>query len=524
MPPRMADDEYVDDGADDAEDFLDDDDSGDEYRSAPSLPKLGTLRGGIASRSSAAASTMNGKPGSTSSAAAAAAAAASAKAKAASASKSKSKDQGYSWEATYKRSWDAVAEDDSGSLESAVRSMIEGSKRRRVLKDVAPVQRGIIRHLVLLIDLSASMLEKDMRPNRFDVTLQYAREFVTEYFDQNPIGQLSIIGTREGIAERLAMMGGNTVDHTASLSNKRRLEPRGEPSLQNALEMARSSLVHLPASNSREILAIFGSLTTCDPGNIHDTINTLVKDNIRVSVVHLAAEVKVFKDVCTRTGGTFSVALNEGHFHDCLFELVPPPAVEGAPRKAAVRRARITATNGAGGQGEGEEGEEDDEVQNGVDLLQMAFPLRLPAHAAPTLCACHSKSRGSGYLCPRCGVKVCDVPTDCPVCGITIVMSTHLARSYHHLFPVPNWKAVQWSSVTRDSERNCYSCNLAFPSLDEANDASSSSAAMAAKNKALEEAGLAASSRYRCPRCERDFCLECDAFVHEQLHVCPGCC
>lgn len=494
MPPRKADDEYVDDGADDAEDFLDDDDSGDEYRSAPSLPKLGTLRGGVAARSSAAASASNGKPGPSSGAA---------KSKPVSTSKSKSKDQGYSWEATYKRSWDAVAEDDSGSLESAVRSMIEGSKRRRVLKDVAPVQRGIIRHLVLLIDLSASMLEKDMRPNRFDVTLQYAREFVTEYFDQNPIGQLSVIGTREGIAERLAMMGGNTVDHTASLSNKRRLEPRGEPSLQNALEMATSSLVHLPASNSREILAIFGSLTTCDPGNIHDTISTLVKDNIRVSVVHLAAEVKVFKDVCTRTGGTFSVALNEGHFHDSLFELVPPPAVEGAPRKQ--RRTNIM------------DGEEDEEVQNGVDLLQMAFPLRLPAHAAPTLCACHSRSRGSGYLCPRCGVKVCDVPTDCPVCGITIVMSTHLARSYHHLFPVPNWKAVPWASVNPESSAAaCFSCNLAFPAQE--NDRS------AAANKALEEAGLAASSRYRCGRCGKDFCLECDAFVHEQLHVCPGCC
>lgn len=498
MPPRVADDEYVDDGADayDAEDFLDDDDSGDEYRAAPSLPRLGTLRAGQAARSSAASAATNGK---SATGAAGSSSSAAGKGKAAASAKSKSKDQGYSWEATYKRSWDAVAEDDSGSLESAVRQMIEGSKRRRTLKDVAPVQRGIIRHLVLLIDLSASMLEKDMRPNRFDVTLQYAREFVNEYFDQNPIGQLSVIGTREGIAERLAMMGGNTVDHTASLSNKRRLEPRGEPSLQNALEMARSSLVHLPASNSREILAIFGSLTTCDPGNIHDTINALVKDNIRVSVVHLAAEVKVFKDVCTRTGGVFSVALNEGHFHDALFDLVPPPAVDG-PRKGK-RRA------GA---------EEEEEVQNGVDLLQMAFPLRLPAHAAPTLCACHSRSRGSGYLCPRCGVKVCDVPTDCPVCGITIVMSTHLARSYHHLFPVPNWKAVAWEAIGDRAEDACFSCNLRFPKKDENR--------TAAANKALEDAGLSPSSRYRCTRCNHDFCLECDAFVHEQLHVCPGCC
>ncbi|KAJ9478520.1 putative General transcription and DNA repair factor IIH subunit SSL1 (putative) [Pseudozyma hubeiensis] len=458
MPPRIADDEYVDDGADayDAEDFLDDDDSGDEYRAAPSLPKLGTLRGATSRISGS-----TGRAGPSNAAAASSSSSTAARVKAAAAAKSKQKDQGYSWEATYKRSWDAVAEDDSGSLESAVRSMIEGSKRRRVLKDVAPVQRGIIRHLVLLVDLSASMLEKDMRPNRFDVTLQYAREFVGEYFDQNPIGQLSIIGTRSGIAERLAMMGGNTVDHTASLSNKRRLEPRGEPSLQNALEMARSSLVHLPASNSREILAIFGSLTTCDPGK-HPRHHRYAGQGQHSSVDRASSG---------RGQGVQGRVYADGWG----------------------RARRVKGRNGAGATNGVQNGEDEDDeaVQAGVDLLQMAFPLRLPAHAAPTLCACHSRSRGSGYLCPRCGVKVCDVPTDCPVCGITIVMSTHLARSYHHLFPVPNWKAVPWTAVTLDSAPACFSCNLPFPTLQEGSERS------AAANKALEDAGLSPSSRYR---------------------------
>lgn len=78
----------------------------------------------------------------------------------------------------------------------------------RTLHDSAPVQRGIIRHLILILDLSESMLEKDLRPSRFLLTLQYAREFVSEFFDQNPIGQLSILGTREGVAERITSMSG----------------------------------------------------------------------------------------------------------------------------------------------------------------------------------------------------------------------------------------------------------------------------------------------------------------------------
>ena len=63
---------------------------------------------------------------------------------------------------------------------------------------------------------------------------------------------------------------------------------------------------HLPTHSSREILIIFGSLTTCDPGNIHDTLDACVKDRIRISVVALAAEMKICRELCDKTGGMFS--------------------------------------------------------------------------------------------------------------------------------------------------------------------------------------------------------------------------
>jgi hypothetical protein len=27
----------------------------------------------------------------------------------------------------------------------------------------------------------------------------------------------------------------------------------------------------------------------------------------------------------------------------------------------------------------------------------------------------------------------------------------------------------------------------------------------------------------RCPACEHMFCFDCDLFIHETLHTCPGC-
>lgn len=147
-----------------------------------------------------------------------------------------------SWEEEYARSWDALTEDVHGSLEGAVAAFLTSNKRRRILRDTAAVQRGIIRHLFLIIDLSESMLDRDMRPSRLELTIKYAQEFVTEFFDQNPISQLGIIVTRDGMAERISPLGGNPVEHLKALQNKKKLLASGEPSLQNALNMARSGL------------------------------------------------------------------------------------------------------------------------------------------------------------------------------------------------------------------------------------------------------------------------------------------
>jgi transcription initiation factor TFIIH subunit 2 len=78
----------------------------------------------------------------------------------------------------------------------------------RQLRDTDTIQRGIIRFLFLIIDVSNAMLEKDLRPSRIDLTFTLAESFIGEYFDQNPISQLGIIITRDGIAEKLTELSG----------------------------------------------------------------------------------------------------------------------------------------------------------------------------------------------------------------------------------------------------------------------------------------------------------------------------
>ncbi|KAG0328748.1 hypothetical protein BGZ99_004608 [Dissophora globulifera] len=379
----------------------------------------------------------------------------------------------YAWEEEYKRSWDVLQEDEHGSLAGVVNSLQKAAKRKRQLRDTDPIQRGIIRHLFILIDLSNAMQEKDLRPSRLSLTFTYLEAFIAEYFDQNPISQIGLIGTKDGLAEKLTELSGNPTDHIKALKMKKFMETGGEPSLQNALELARNSLIHVPAHGSREILVIMGSLTTTDPGNIHDTIARLMQDNIRASVIALAAEVQVLKFLSTQTKGTFGVAMNEGHYRDLLFEVIPPTA--------------ITTTKAS------------------ANLVQMGFPARCNDSAA-TLCACHGKLTLGGYKCPQCGSKLCDIPTECDICNLTLVSSPLLARSYHHLFPVENFVEVPWKDAAMTTA--CFSCQKTFLSPHK----------VSVQLQSTTDAG-----RYQCKLCEKTFCTDCDVFIHDVLHNCPGC-
>ena len=171
---------------------------------------------------------------------------------------------GYAWEDEIKRSWDLVKVDDEGDMASLVASIVEARKKRTAKKNITPYQRGIIRSLILTLDCSEAMLEKDLRPSRHAMIIQYAIDFVHEFFDQNPISQVGIIIMRNGLAQLVSQVSGNPQDHIDALKAIRKQEPKGNPSLQNALEMARGLLLPVPAHCTREVLIVFGSLsTTC---------------------------------------------------------------------------------------------------------------------------------------------------------------------------------------------------------------------------------------------------------------------
>jgi transcription initiation factor TFIIH subunit 2 len=360
------------------------------------------------------------------------------------------------------------------------------------------------------------MVEKDMRPTRHRLTIRFAQEFVTEYFEQNPISQLGIIGMRDGLAVRVSDMSGNPNDHISSLQKWRDQDPTGQASLQNAMEMARGALFNAPSHGTREVLLVMGALVSADPGDIHSTITALVSAHITVRVIGLAAELAICRTLATRTNpnlnstSTYHVARHEQHYRELIMDATTPP-----PTAAPSATSAATGT-GADGQ------------QN--SLLMMGFPSRV-VESAPSFCACHSKPSLGGYLCSRCRSKVCSLPTTCPACSLTLILSTHLARSYHHLFPLKNWAEVSWErAAKKPDQRECFSCLAVFPELEKQDTREERAQVVEqAKKKGMtkgnekRDGGVSESGRYECETCKHFFCIDCDVFCHETVHNCPGC-
>lgn len=188
---------------------------------------------------------------------------------------------------------------------------------------------------------------------------------------------------------------------------------------------------------------------------------------IRCNIICLSAEVYVCRRLAEVTKGTFAVARDAQHLNDLVMRHTVPAVDE-----------RSTASRCA-------------------DFVYMGFPSRM-LDTTPALAYDGRQVvvTSSSYMCPRCNGRVTEIPTQCSICSLQLNSSSHIARSYHHLFPVDSF--IECSRSGADGrEATCAGCLYMFKSD---------------------------SMRMKCPRCSSLFCVECDIFIHDSLHNCPGCC
>lgn len=250
---------------------------------------------------------------------------------------------------------------------------------------------------------------------------------------------------------------------------KSNLDTSGSASIGNALDVATEVLKNIPPYGHREVLCILASLSTCDPDDVMKSIDNAVRNNLRVSVVGLAAEVHVFKMLSQRTGGEYAVALDQDHMEKLVLQhATPPPSLKTKDEK--------------------------------YSLIHVGFPSQgSSAPGSACFVGYNCVLQSGAFICPRCKARTNEVPSECHICGLTLIASPHLARSYHHLFPVKAFNEVQ--DTSKLAAETCFSCCLIFDTHNEAD--------------SLEIS--------QCPTCLNFFCLDCDEYIHGNLHTCPGC-
>ncbi|CAN0348333.1 unnamed protein product, partial [Hapterophycus canaliculatus] len=104
------------------------------------------------------------------------------------------------------------------------------------------------------------------------------------------------------------------------------------------------------------------------------------------------------------------------------------------------------------------------------------------------------------------------------------VSSPHLARSYHHLFPVPQFEEVSATAAASAAAASAAENGAGNGYLAQAAAGSAVGVGAGSSSCAGCLRDLSELPRYRCPECKSAFCLDCDMYVHDSLHNCPGCC
>ncbi|KAK8885435.1 General transcription factor IIH subunit 2 [Tritrichomonas musculus] len=390
------------------------------------------------------------------------------------------------WEHTGK-SWDTLLSKD-GQLVSIMK---DGSswenqyqKRRNLLRGKV---RGLIRSVVLVIDLSeAGLAPLDFGMPRIRLIIDELTKFISNFLDQNPLSQLSIVTTFDYQAQIQIPLSSDVNEILSVLKHLNDVKTSGEPSIYNSILVATNLLKTVPVYSTKEILVIYSSLSTCDPKSFDVLIASLIDGvpnlnnntfptKVVISAIGLGAEVDFLKRLAETTNGSYNVPISRDHFVDLLQAQVLPPAWNERTQrrrfipfgftKSVIERPSFDLKN-LFDDGEGESNQSS-------------------SHMLPS---------NTSICCPQCRTRVFSLPNTCPCCGLLLLSPAHLTRSSQHLKPLDEFKEDP-SFLNRYPMFVCDACNQQM-------------------NEVVP---------FICLHCHGKFCKSCNQFIHECLQQCPVC-
>jgi len=286
-----------------------------------------------------------------------------------------------------------------------------------------------------------------------------------------------------GLAEVHAKLTSTFLDFDEKLHGALQPGPRGRASVGAGLRQVLHGLNKIAKYCTREVIVLFSALGTCDRSGLQDITEQLREVHIRISVVSMSPELHALKQVCQKTGGIYSVALNPNHFKELMHRhLLGPPSTPN----------HIVPC-----------------------LVQMAFPEEPVDREEHVACICHGVLHTRLYVCPRCESPVCQLPCRCPSCQLPLMSATILARGFRQL-PPSAYARLETAASTAATT------TTASTTPAPATAAGGTPACFACELPLLSSKSCKKPIR-RCNECQHLFCAGCDHFVHNSLRQCPGC-
>lgn len=143
-------------------------------------------------------------------------------------------------------------------------------------------KHGVIRSVCLVVDLSESSLEKDIRPTRFDFLTNIAGQFISSFIDQHPLSELTSLSIAQGHCKLLTGIRQPKTDYIEALKGcQSETELKGGVfSIQNTIHSCGHLLQSAPPQACKEIVILTCSLNTVDVKDIEDTIAYCIQQDI----------------------------------------------------------------------------------------------------------------------------------------------------------------------------------------------------------------------------------------------------
>ncbi|KAI5186573.1 transcription initiation factor TFIIH subunit 2 [Nematocida homosporus] len=336
----------------------------------------------------------------------------------------------FRWEEKFQNTWDGAGKE-------------EAAQALRVNRRTENVQRGVVRRVLLIVDMSEAVEERDLLPSRRSHIKNAVCGFYRGFSESNPLSTLGVVGVADGTAQMVASVVAEEEVLEDALGGR---AGSGRFSLFAALEAA---AVFFQGSHFlKEIILIVSSFSFFGKSP-YQQINNLLAKGVKIHTVHMAGEMDILRRMSTESGGVFGVVTAPEDL-GTLLDLVCVPA----PHSSAVR----------------------------LSMVQVGFPAVIHEES---ICACHLRMTSAGYECPFCTTKVCSLPGVCPICEGILSTAVHLLKALHWTDSAPMYITAEGGE--------CRVCRTK------------------------------SSSRHACPGCDAQVCLECSAFVRQELNFCIFC-